>query len=89
MEIFNNPPEGCKEFCGRIIEANFQHTAETAFPYFAFYNEDNMSIAVSILEDEYQILGENVNRVKRGHDLMCLTLMNSEVDYSSETESCY
>jgi len=63
LEVLNDPPKGYKEFCGRIIEANFQHVAETVFSYHPHQNEDNESIAVSILEDDYPQVGMNVQRI--------------------------
>ncbi len=52
LEILRTSPKESKEFCGKIIDLQFQHTVETDFSHFK--NSDEMSIyssCYSYIED--------------------------------------
>eukprot|EP00347_Sterkiella_histriomuscorum_P008298 403345620 len=50
LEIFNSPPEGSKQFCGKVLELRFFHTVESTVGFKDLENASMYSSHYSIVE---------------------------------------
>ena len=88
LDVLNDPPKGYKEFCGKLIELNFQHVVETKFNLaLQKYSDVESLVSSHYFEDDADYYNSldfdpagNVGRIRNGEAFTDLQLVQSEYE---------